>query len=82
VNDAPQPALRFLTVEQVAEKLNVGVPLVRAPLKAGELRGFQVGDRGIWRIGSVDLEDYISHAYLKTAQRIETGDIADKESST
>lgn len=55
MNDAPQSSHRFLTVEQVAEKLNVGVPLVRALLKAGELRGFQVGGCGIWRIGSVDL---------------------------
>lgn len=77
-NDAPQSSHRFLTVEQVAEQLNVGVPLVRAPVRTGELRGFQVGGRGLWRIGSVDLEDYISQAYLKTAQRIEAGDLADE----
>ncbi|MFF1382751.1 helix-turn-helix domain-containing protein [Arthrobacter sp. NPDC058288] len=68
------PKRRFLTVEQVAEDLNVGVPLVRALLKSGELRGIQVGGRGAWRIGIQDLEDYISHAYAKTARLVETGE--------
>lgn len=38
---------RFLTVEQVAEELNVGVPTVRMLLKSGELRGIQIGGRGL-----------------------------------
>lgn len=36
---------RFLTVEQVAEELNVGIPTVRMLLKSGELRGIQIGGR-------------------------------------
>lgn len=43
--------LRFLTIEQVAPELNVGEPLVRGMLKSGELRGIQLGGRGVWRIG-------------------------------
>ncbi|MBT2532217.1 hypothetical protein J7E83_08780 [Arthrobacter sp. ISL-48] len=39
------------------------MPLVRALLKSGELRGLQVGARGLWRIASADLEAYISQAY-------------------
>jgi len=70
---------RFLTVEQVAEELNVGIPLVRALLKSGELRGFQVGGRGMWRVGAADVEEYISQAYAKTARIIEAGDLADEE---
>jgi prophage regulatory protein len=70
---------RFLTVEQVAEELNVGLPLVRGLLKTGELRGFQVGGRGMWRVGSQDLEDYLSRAYKATAERIAAGDIADED---
>ncbi|WP_347108003.1 excisionase family DNA-binding protein [Paenarthrobacter sp. S56] len=35
--DPPHP--RFLTIAQAAEYLNVGVPLIRALLKSGELRG-------------------------------------------
>lgn len=72
---------RFLTVEQVAEELAVGVPLVRALLKAGELRGFQIGGRGIWRIGAADVEDYISQAYRRTAEKIEAGDLPDDDLS-
>ncbi|WP_342451743.1 excisionase family DNA-binding protein [Arthrobacter sp. H16F315] len=37
---------RFLTIEQVAEELNVGLPTVRMLLKYGELRGTQIGGRG------------------------------------
>lgn len=61
---------RFLTIEQVAETLSLGLPQIRALLKAGELRGFQVGGRRLWRIGADDLEDYISNAYDQTARRI------------
>lgn len=42
--DSNRP-LRFLTIEQVAQELNVGDPLVRGMLKSGELRGIQVGGR-------------------------------------
>lgn len=40
------PARRFLTIEQVAEELSVGIPQIKALVKSGELRGFQVGGRG------------------------------------
>lgn len=58
---------RFLTVEQVAEELSAGVPLVRSLLKSGELRGIQIGAKRLWRISSADLEDYIVAAYAKVA---------------
>ncbi|MBT8162620.1 helix-turn-helix domain-containing protein [Arthrobacter sp. GN70] len=66
---------RFLTMEQVSEELNVGLPQIRALLKSGELRGIQVGGRGIWRIGVQDVEDFIEGAYRKTAERIAAGDV-------
>lgn len=72
------PRRRFLTVEQAAEELNVGLPTVRALLSAGELRGFQVGGRGLWRIGSVDLEEYIASAYAHTADRIAQGELGEE----
>jgi excisionase family DNA binding protein len=70
---------RFLTIEQVAEELNVGQPLVRALLRSGELRGMQIGGRGIWRVASTDVEDYISQAYKTTAERIAAGEIPEEE---
>lgn len=75
---AERPAPRFLTMEQVAEELNVRAPLVRALVKSGELRALQVGGRGMWRIGVKDLEDYIEQAYQQTADRIAAGDITDQ----
>ena len=54
--------LRFLTIEQVAQELNVGEPLVRGMLKSGELRGIQLGGRGVWRIGRGDVEEYVEQA--------------------
>lgn len=70
-------ARRYLTVEQVADELSVGVPQVRSLLRSGELRGFQIGGRGLWRIGRADVEDYIAEAYRKAADRIVSGDIDD-----
>jgi excisionase family DNA binding protein len=63
-------AARFLTIEQVAEELSVGLPLVRSLLRSGELRGLQIGARGLWRIGVQDFEDYITAAYRQTADSI------------
>jgi len=70
---------RFLTVEQVAEELNVGLPLVRALLRTGQLRGIQIGGRRLWRIASTDLEGYISQAYRATAEMIASGQMPDED---
>jgi excisionase family DNA binding protein len=66
---------RFLTIDQVAEELNVGLPTVRMLLKSGELRGIQIGARGLWRVASVDLDDYVAEAYRVSAERIAAGEI-------
>lgn len=68
-------APRFLTIEQVADELNVGLPQVRALLRSGELRGIQIGPRGLWRIGRVDLEDFIIGAYQAMAGKTASGDV-------
>ena len=73
---------RFLTIEQVADELNVGQPLIRALLRSGELRGMQVGARGVWRISTSDVEDYINLAYQATADRIAAGDMPEEESAS
>lgn len=71
----PSQPRRFLTVEQVAEELNVSAVQVRALVKAGELRAIQVGGRGMWRIGTKDLEDFIEAAYRKAGERIAAGEL-------
>lgn len=68
---------RFLTPAQVAEELNVKQSLVQGLIRTGELRAFQVGGRGLWRIGRQDVEDYINQAYQHTADRIAAGEITD-----
>lgn len=68
---------RFLTTEQVADELNVGLPTVRMLLKSGELRGIQIGGRGLWRVANADLDNYIAEAYRVTAEKIAAGEIED-----
>ena len=75
VEDAAPKRPRFLTVEQVADELNVGLPTVRMLLKSGELRGIQIGGRGLWRVANADLEDYVAEAYRVTAEKIAAGEI-------
>lgn len=69
---------RFLTIEQVADELTVGLPTVRMLLKSGELRGIQIGGRGLWRVAALDLESYIADAYRVTAERIAAGGFPDE----
>ncbi|MEW1986768.1 helix-turn-helix domain-containing protein [Pseudarthrobacter oxydans] len=68
---------RFLTIEQVAEELNSKTSLIRNLIQTGQLRAFQVGPRGVWRVGRQDFEDYIADAYRRTAERIAAGELAD-----
>ncbi|APX03562.1 helix-turn-helix domain-containing protein [Arthrobacter sp. QXT-31] len=77
MSDEPTPR-RFLTVEQAAEELNVKSSLIRALIKTGELRAIQIGGRGMWRIGRQDVEDYVSEAYRRTAERIAAGELMDE----
>lgn len=45
VTDEPKK-LRFLTIAQAADELNVNQNQIRALLRTGELRGIQLGGRG------------------------------------
>ena len=69
---------RFLTIAQAAEELNVNQNQIRALIRIGELRGIQVGGRGLWRIGASDIEDFIAEAYRRTAERIAAGELGDE----
>lgn len=79
MTEEPVAPRRFLTIEQTAEELNVNPNQIRALLRSGELRGIQVGGRGVWRIGATDVEDYIAEAYRRTAERIAAGELKDEE---
>ncbi|WP_308159465.1 helix-turn-helix domain-containing protein [Arthrobacter sp. ISL-65] len=51
MTDEPRTRRRFLTIEQAAEELNVSESQIRALLRSGDLRRFQVGGRGMWALG-------------------------------
>ena len=73
-----EPTTRhFLTIEQVANELNVKANQIPVLIKSGELRGIQIGPRGLWPIGTQDVEDYIAESYRRTAERIAAGDLQD-----
>lgn len=59
---------RFLTLSDVAEILNVSSRQVYALLRSGELRGIQIGARGIWRVEAAELEDYIARQYRRVEE--------------
>lgn len=59
---------RFLSIPDVAEVLHVSVRQVRSLLTSGELRGIQVGGRGVWRIEKSELERYINQQYDRSEQ--------------
>lgn len=66
---------KLLTLAQVQEILNVGMPALRALLSSGELRGVQLGGRRMWRVSEDDLGAYLERAYKETQDRIAAGTI-------
>ncbi|MFF1252727.1 helix-turn-helix domain-containing protein [Pseudarthrobacter sp. NPDC058329] len=73
---------RMLSLTEVKDVLNVGMPTVYALLRSGELRGVQIGGRGIWRVSEDDLGAYLDRAYQETQERIATGQISAGEGDT
>ena len=70
---------RLLTLAQVKEILNVGMPTIYALLSSGELRGLQLGGRRMWRVSEDDLAGYLERAYQETQKRIAAGTIKAEE---
>ncbi len=50
----------LLTVIEVAKRLRVTPEAVRRWLRAGQLKGFMLGDRGGWRVRAGEVESFIS----------------------
>lgn len=61
--DEQPRVMRFLTLQQVCEELNVQRTTAMWLIKSGELAAIQVGGRGQWRIERAKLEEYIATAY-------------------
>lgn len=64
---------QYLSLADVAEVLGVSVGQVRSMVTSGELEGFQLGGRKIWRVGVEDLEAYVERQKARTRERIASG---------
>lgn len=66
---------KMLTLTEVKEILNIGMPTIYSLLSSGDLRGVQLGRRRMWRVSEDDLADYLERAYKETQARIAAGNI-------
>lgn len=60
----------MLTLDQVAEELQVNRAGVYAMVRRGELPALKLGGRGMWRVDRRDLETFIEQARDDTAKWI------------
>ncbi len=61
---------RFLTLEDVADILNITGSQIYALVRGGELRAVKIGGRGQWRVEREQLEAYIARLYEQTERFI------------
>ncbi|GMA30654.1 hypothetical protein GCM10025875_06460 [Litorihabitans aurantiacus] len=59
----------MLTLADVAEILDITVPTARALVRQGEIQGFQVGGRGMWRVEAKELDAYVDREKAAAAAR-------------
>jgi excisionase family DNA binding protein len=59
------PTPRFLTLDDVAEILNVSWSQAYALVRRKELTGLQIGGRGQWRVEVDELERFIQQKYAE-----------------
>ena len=64
---------RFLTLADVAEELSISVAQARSLVRSGDLPAIQVGGRGMWRVESAVLEEYIQRQYERTRSTVAGG---------
>ncbi len=58
---------RWLTVEQVADALQVHIDTVRVWLRSGRLKGTLLSRRAGWRVSPSELERFMEEGQVKTA---------------
>ena len=69
VVDASPPITQMLTLRKVAAVLGLTPTTARDFVRSGEIAGFQVGARGMWRVDPVDLQAYIDREKARAEQR-------------
>lgn len=65
--------MRFLTLADVAETLNVSAAQAYALVRSGDLPAIKVGGRGQWRVEASELEAYIARMYEETRAMLAQG---------
>jgi excisionase family DNA binding protein len=70
---------RFLTLNDVAEVLNISTSQAYALVRNDELEAIKIGGRGQWRVERDRLEDYIARMYTQTRKFIESHPFVDAE---
>nr|WP_309082423.1 helix-turn-helix domain-containing protein [Zhihengliuella sp.] len=63
--------MRFMRLEDVAEELNVNMPVVRGLVRSGELPAIQIGGRGLWRVERSEFEAYVERQYAASREAAE-----------
>ena len=63
--------MRFMTLPDVAEILNISASQTYALVRSGDLKGIQIGGRNQWRVERIKLEEFIEEAYRRTAQQLD-----------
>ncbi len=76
---SPPPPPRFLTLQQVADELNVSHSQVYALVRDRSLVAVKIGGRGQWRVERDRLEEYIERLY-RDAETHDPTDLPDDES--
>jgi excisionase family DNA binding protein len=59
----------WLTVTDVAQILNIGMPQTYSLLRDGEIVGIQIGGRKIWRVQRKEVDAYIARELAKARER-------------
>lgn len=75
------PTPRFLTLDDVAEILNVSWSQAYALVRRKELIAIQIGGRGQWRVEREQLEGYIARLYDQTRNFVATHPFVDPADS-
>ncbi|TKJ32091.1 helix-turn-helix domain-containing protein [Blastococcus sp. CCUG 61487] len=77
------PTPRFLTLDDVAETLNVSWSQAYALVRRKELLAIQIGGRGQWRVEVDELERFIQQKYAEArAGTVPPAEAADAEQAT
>jgi len=74
----PKSTPRFLTLDDVAEVLNVSWSQAYALVRRKELIAIQIGGRGQWRVETDELERFIQQKYAEARAGTVPEEPADK----